>query len=197
VQQQLPRMQVARVFEPAWLAGHLQRITHQREARRVTGTHEHLLRRTFHAPVQRQVLRDRHTQRAGTTHIAHGQAVHIDSAHLPGDQPRPQLARKAVERRQAQLQQARGRRRRHGFGFNRQRLDRALRQRLGHHCSRLAPRQEEPFAHQQLVGRLHRAPGHLQFLGQAAHRRHPLTRAQLALVDGLAKAPVDLLVFGQ
>ena len=63
--------------------------------------------------------------------------------------------------------------------------------------ARLPTRLKKTLTDKQLVSRLHGPAGDLEFQRQAAHRRHPITGAELALVDGQPEAAVDFLIFGQ
>lgn len=197
--QQLAGMGVAGVLQPDGLARPHQCALHQGQAGAVAGGDEHLLGPAVDAPGDAEVARQARAQGEVAGRVRHHQCAAAQLAQAPGRQACPELAWEGIQGRQAELEGlGRGLCRVRAFGPGRAAGTQGGPGRRGQPGRDAGPGgatcQQITFGDQHLVGHLHRAPRQVQFAGQAAQRRHPGAGLQPALLDGLAKALVQLQV---
>jgi hypothetical protein len=97
---------VAGIFEPHLVAGRDHRPGGQSERALVASGHEHLPRLTEYAAGNGEIGRDLLPQLPVSGRVRMGHAGRRQSTRLAGDEPRPQLSRERIERRQPQAEGA-------------------------------------------------------------------------------------------
>jgi hypothetical protein len=191
-------MNVAGILHPDRVAGLDQRGGKQPEGSLEAAGDQHLLEVAIDAAGDRQVALDGPAQRRLAGRRLVGERRLGEPARPPRREPRPQLARKGVERRQPDLEGqkravtlAAGQRRRRRPGSAHPARHRRARQGRDLGAGR-GPAGDIAFGRQELVGELHGSARGGELRRQASARRQPGARRQSPRQDGGADAVIEL-----